>query len=439
MNATETNPVLAFAARTVDAKERTVQVLIYDVIGDDGWGEGFTAKQLRAELKKAGDVDVINLRINSPGGITTDGFAIFNALKDHPARVEVDIDGDASSMASVIAQAGDIRRMASNAEMMIHEAKLPILGFMTAAKLRSLAEHIDIVNGNIAQVYASTTHQDEEKIRQWMADETYMSAATAKKRGFVDQVTKAGNKAAAMAWRDVPAHARPATTLTAAEQRSADSDPNEQQELPLVASATDTTMTAQGTAPTSRKGNDMESKQLALALGIGADSDEATILKAFNDQVRAANAVRDELTGLLTAIGADSVEAALGAIGAGKAALEQNETLAKRVEALEKTETEAKRSAIIARIDAADKCTPAQKKDLVPSLDITGLEAFERTAIRVMGKTGYTEPGTSGAGAGTAGDLTYNGKKFSELKPAERYQLGREDKELYNAMRAAAG
>ncbi|QGO25448.1 Clp protease (plasmid) [Piscirickettsia salmonis] len=57
-------------------------VYIYDYIGD----YGVEAKRFVMELQ-ALDVEQINLRINSPGGSVTDGFAIYNALHRHPAKI----------------------------------------------------------------------------------------------------------------------------------------------------------------------------------------------------------------------------------------------------------------------------------------------------------------------------------------------------------------
>jgi ATP-dependent Clp protease protease subunit len=87
----------------------------------EGWFGGMSAKTFVTELQKLGKVDVINLHINSPGGSVFDGVAIYNSLKSHPARIEVDVDALAASIASVIAMAGDEIRIAENAMMMIHD------------------------------------------------------------------------------------------------------------------------------------------------------------------------------------------------------------------------------------------------------------------------------------------------------------------------------
>ncbi|MGH6628407.1 MAG: ATP-dependent Clp protease proteolytic subunit, partial [Burkholderiales bacterium] len=69
------------------------EILIYDPIGQNWYGEGFTAKKFVDDLERLGDVTDITVRINSPGGEVFDGFAIYNALKNHKAQIHVQIDG----------------------------------------------------------------------------------------------------------------------------------------------------------------------------------------------------------------------------------------------------------------------------------------------------------------------------------------------------------
>ncbi|MBG4580889.1 Clp protease ClpP, partial [Pseudomonas aeruginosa] len=93
------------------------EVLLYDEIGV--WG--ITALQFARDLKAMGDLTKINLHIHSPGGDVFEGTAIYNLLRNHPASVDVYIDGLAASMASVIAMAGDTIYMPENAMMMVHK------------------------------------------------------------------------------------------------------------------------------------------------------------------------------------------------------------------------------------------------------------------------------------------------------------------------------
>ncbi|MBU5386934.1 Clp protease ClpP, partial [Citrobacter cronae] len=89
---------------TINAKAGGVAtVTLYDEIG----GFGITARDFAEELSTLGRVSQIDLHIHSPGGDVFEGLAIYNLLKNHPARIVVTVDGVAASMASVIAMAGD--------------------------------------------------------------------------------------------------------------------------------------------------------------------------------------------------------------------------------------------------------------------------------------------------------------------------------------------
>jgi ATP-dependent Clp endopeptidase proteolytic subunit ClpP len=184
-----------FRVRGVAGAPRTLEIDVFDVIGETYDGEGFGAKALRARLKDAGEIDAIKLRVNSLGGDVWDGFASYELLRDHPARVEVTIEGVAASMATVIAMAGDRIEMAANADFMIHEPWSVSMG--AAEDLEHAAQHLESLAQNIAATYASRTGRSVEEVRQWMKDETWMSATQAKERGFVDAVLPRKERAAA--------------------------------------------------------------------------------------------------------------------------------------------------------------------------------------------------------------------------------------------------
>jgi ATP-dependent Clp protease protease subunit len=162
------------------------EIWLYDVVGE-GWFGGMSAKTFVAEMQKLGKVDVINLHINSPGGSVFDGVAIYNSLKNHPARIEVDVDSEASSIASVIAMAGDEIRMASNAMMMIHDPEGMARG--NAEDMRKTADLLDQVKGVIADTYAKRTGKKYADVVALMAEETWMTADEALQMGFADVVT----------------------------------------------------------------------------------------------------------------------------------------------------------------------------------------------------------------------------------------------------------
>ena len=150
------------------------EIWLYDQVGE-GWFGGISAKDFAQQVTLLGKVDTINLHINSPGGSVFDGVAIYNVLKNHPADIEVDIDGVAASIASVIAMAGNEIRIAANAMMMIHDPVGMSMG--GAGDMRKTADLLDQIKGVIVDTYAKRTGQPADALETWMSDETWMGAA----------------------------------------------------------------------------------------------------------------------------------------------------------------------------------------------------------------------------------------------------------------------
>jgi ATP-dependent Clp protease protease subunit len=194
------------------ARGTSGEIWLYDQVGESFWGEGISAKQFQKELTAMGKVASINLHINSPGGDVFDGLAIYNQLKSHPARVVVDVDGLAASIASVIAMAGDEIRMASNAMMMIHNPHGMAVGDST--EMQRVAALLGQVKGSLSSTYAARTGQKPAQLDAWMDDETWMSADTAVQYGFADAITSAQSVSACFNllthYRNVPKALTPA-------------------------------------------------------------------------------------------------------------------------------------------------------------------------------------------------------------------------------------
>ncbi len=161
------------------------ELLLYGLIGDIFW-DSITAIDMVAMLDQL-NVDTIRVRINSRGGVATEGIAIHNALKRHPARIEVVVDGSAESIASLIAMAGDEVVMPSNTLMMIHAPYTPLGG--NAKEKRAQAEMLDTMAAAMAESYIAKTGKREE-IEALLADgqDHYFSAAQALALGLCDRI-----------------------------------------------------------------------------------------------------------------------------------------------------------------------------------------------------------------------------------------------------------
>lgn len=163
------------------------EILIYDEIGQDYWGEGVGAKNFTEELNKIPDsVNLIEVRINSPGGSVFEGYTIYNRLKQHKAEVHVYIDGMAASIASVIALAGDKVFMAEASQMMIHKPMVGVFG--NSDELLKMVDMLDTIENQILKVYRDKTNIDFIELQQMVSTDYYMTAEQAIDLGFVDEV-----------------------------------------------------------------------------------------------------------------------------------------------------------------------------------------------------------------------------------------------------------
>lgn len=173
--------------KTDEPQERTAEVLLYDVIGEDMFG-GVSAKGFSEELAALGELDLIIVRINSPGGDAFDGNAIYNALVRHPARVRVEVDGIAASAASYVAMSGDEIIMAKNAMMMIHLGQGGARGDKRI--MLKVAEVLDKLDNEIADIYADRTGRKPATFLRMMADETWFNAEEAVAAKLADSITE---------------------------------------------------------------------------------------------------------------------------------------------------------------------------------------------------------------------------------------------------------
>ncbi len=161
------------------------EIAIYSEIGD--WG--VTASDFKRDLDALGTPETLNLRLMSPGGEVSQGFAIFNMLNRHAARKIVTIDGLAASMASVIAMVGDEIEMPSNALMMIHNPTGVAWG--DAEQIDSYNSALRKMQDQIVDAYVKRSGADREEIIALMDRETWLTAQEAVELGLADRVSDA--------------------------------------------------------------------------------------------------------------------------------------------------------------------------------------------------------------------------------------------------------
>lgn len=167
--------------RIADAGGDRAEVFIYDFIDDFGVNANDFVRDLRAITAKA-----IDLHINSGGGFVFDAIAIYSALRNHAATVDVSVDGIAASAASFIAMSGDTVTIEKPAKMMIHDAQGLALG--NAADMREMADLLDELSDTIAEIYADRAGGKVADWRAVMRTEKWYSAHQAVAAGLADRV-----------------------------------------------------------------------------------------------------------------------------------------------------------------------------------------------------------------------------------------------------------
>ena len=398
------------------AANDSAELIIYDPIGASFWEETVSAKDVLRRLGEAGNVKDITVRINSPGGSVFDGSAIYNSLKSHAARVTVHVDGEASSIASLIAMAASPGRlfMAQASWMMIHEARGGRGG--TAEELRKTADVIDGMNDVLATAYAARTGRTPEDIRVLMRSETWMTAKEAVEMGFADSVTD--------------------SQRIAASRESADFSARHFIRVPHAALAPINGVENQNNAVPAGENRNMSLKLLlASALGLDANADDASF-------ERGARNLRALASSVETATGKTGSEA-VGVIQAWK---QSHDTLPAAQARLAELETSAEAREIdnvIAAGKEAKKLTPAAEariRDLYAKRDITlaGARAMVETMLPVQALASNVEQPVINTGA-SAGSSDADAKRWNEMKPQARADLKRTDPATYNALRSAAG
>lgn len=159
----------------------------------------FTDLDVAAALATIGAGDV-RVRINSGGGYSDQGVAIFNLLKGHDGKVHVLVDGVAASAGSVIAMAGDTITMKQGAIMMVHNSQSLSVG--NVKDHEKTIEALQATDDAMADIYAARTGRPRAEIVKEMAEETWMTADFAVAKKYATSVeASASMRAAAFDYR----------------------------------------------------------------------------------------------------------------------------------------------------------------------------------------------------------------------------------------------
>lgn len=174
-----------------EAVDTGFEMWLYDVIDSDDW-YGITASEVVMALSAAGGSDIL-VHVNSPGGMATEGLAIYNTFKNYEGKVTMRIEGMAASAASIVVLAGNEVVIESAAMMMIHDAWGMTVG--PADDHRAQADVLDKLSDVLAGIYATKAGKTSAYWRDQMKTETWYSGQDAVDAGLADRLNSEAEEA----------------------------------------------------------------------------------------------------------------------------------------------------------------------------------------------------------------------------------------------------
>lgn len=130
----------------------------------------------------------ISLYINSPGGVVSDGLAIYDTMQFIQSPVSTLCFGQAASMGSFLLAAGekDKRFALPNSRIMVHQ---PSAGFQgQATDIEIHAKEVLAQKSNLNKIYSKHTGQPVEAIEEALERDNFMSPTEAQKFGIIDGI-----------------------------------------------------------------------------------------------------------------------------------------------------------------------------------------------------------------------------------------------------------
>ena len=126
--------------------------------------------------------------INSPGGSTTAGFAIYDTMQIVKPRVHTICVGFAASFAAILLLGGEkgYRFALPHSEIMIHQPHGGAQG--QASDIAISAKRIVAIREQLNRITAERTGQPLERVERDMDRDTFMTAEEAMAYGIIDKV-----------------------------------------------------------------------------------------------------------------------------------------------------------------------------------------------------------------------------------------------------------
>lgn len=170
----------------IQQAERTADIYIFGDIVPFAFFEGDVSAHSIVQQIQELDVDTIRVHIDSYGGAVSEGWAIYNALREHPAKIVTFGDGFVASAALYPFMAGDERYASNLSAYFFHQVMTGASGY--AEDLRRAADEADILTEIGMAAFTERANITEEEVRQLMEAETWLSPQQALDYGIATAI-----------------------------------------------------------------------------------------------------------------------------------------------------------------------------------------------------------------------------------------------------------
>lgn len=177
-------------------------IYLYDpIVGDRMMAEwvGGICPQDFVPVLRAMDAEHITLYTNCPGGDVFAAEAMCQALREHKAKITMQIEGYAASAATAIACACDEVVATPSSMYMIHNTWTISIG--NADEMEETVALLRKCDGIMYDTYEQRTGHGRDQIMEWCKAETWFSAPEAVEARFVDRVLEVSPNARAASRR----------------------------------------------------------------------------------------------------------------------------------------------------------------------------------------------------------------------------------------------
>lgn len=158
---------------------------------DENGEENITPKKVANAVKEANDLnEPLEVEFSSMGGMVSSAGEIVAELQKVKNGTVGILSGLIASAGSTIACAFGKTKMYDYSELMIHNPRITTGWGMTLRpqEVKEIANMLDAGTNNLVNIYTKKTGLSEDKIREYLDNETFFTANEAKDLGFVDEV-----------------------------------------------------------------------------------------------------------------------------------------------------------------------------------------------------------------------------------------------------------